>query len=149
MWSVPDAEVLGADDRRTLEAWIGARNTPQKIVFRSRIVLLAAEGLPNRRIAQQLATSRPTVILWRKRFAVGGPIALTEDEAGRGRKRRLSADKVKQIVEATLHSHPVDATHWSVRTMAAAQGVSPSYGTAHLGRSRVAAASYRNVQVIA
>ena len=103
-----------------------ARNTPQKIVFRSRIVLLAAEGLPNRRIAQQLDTSRPTVILWRHRFAASGPAALTEEEPGRGRKRQLSAAKVKQIVEATLHSHPVAATHWSIRSMADAQGVSPA-----------------------
>jgi len=123
---VPDAATLNEDDRRTLEAWIRGRNRPRKIVFRSQIVLLAAEGLPNRRIAQRLGTSRPTVILWRDRFAAGGPVALTDDKPGRGRKRRLWADKVKQIVEATLHSHPVDATHWSVRTMAAAQGVSPA-----------------------
>ena len=121
---MPDAVALGAEDKRTLEAWIKARNTSQKIVFRCRIVLLAAQGLPNRRIAQQLKTSRPTVILWRNRFAVAGPAGLTEDQPGRGRKRQLPAGKVKQIVEATLQTHPVDATHWSVRTMAEAQGVS-------------------------
>src|SRR5512139_1564436 len=106
MWSVPEPLALSQEHRRTLEAWISARNTPQKVVFRSRIVLLAADGLPNRRIAQQLKTSRPSVILWRNRFACGGPIALTQDEPGRGRKPGLSAQKVKQIIEATLHSHP-------------------------------------------
>jgi transposase len=126
MWSVPGPLAVSAEQKRTLEAWIAARKTPQKVVFRSRIVLLAASGEPNRRIARQLKTSRPTVILWRDRFASGGPTALTEDQPGRGRKPSLSADKVKQIVEATLHSHPADATHWSVRTMAAAQGVSPA-----------------------
>jgi transposase len=126
MWSVPDAATLTGDDRRTLEAWVRARNTPQKVVFRSQIILLAAEGLSNRRIAQQLNTSRPTVILWRNRFASGGPVTLTEDEPGRGRRQQLPAHKVKQVVEATLHSHPPDATHWSVRAMAAAQGVSPA-----------------------
>jgi transposase len=126
MWSVPDAVALSAEDKRTLEAWTKARNTSQKIVFRCRIVLLAAQGLANRRIAQQLKTSRPTVILWRNRFAAGGPVALTEEEAGRGRRPQVSPAKVKQIIGATLHSHPVDATHWSVRTMAAAQGVSPA-----------------------
>lgn len=121
-----EALTLGAEQRRTLETWIQARNTPQKVVFRARIVLLAANGQPNRRIAQQLNTSRPTVILWRKRFLSGGPAALTEDEPGRGRKAEISAEKVKQIVEATLHSHPVGATHWSVRTMAATQNISPA-----------------------
>jgi len=126
MWSVPGALALSAEQRRTLETWTAARNTPQKVVFRSRIVLLAASGQSNRRIAQQLKTSRPTVILWRNRFAAGGTAALTEEEAGRGRKPQVSAEKVKQIIEATLHSHPVDATHWSVRSMAAAQNISPA-----------------------
>jgi len=89
-------------------------------------VLLAAEGWANRRIAHQLETSRPTVILWRNRFAAGGPMALTEHQPGRGRRPRVSPDRVKKIVEAKLHGHPTNATHWSVRTMAAAQGVSPA-----------------------
>lgn len=126
MWSVPEPLAISAEQRRTLEAWISARNTPQKVVFRSQIVLLATGGLPNRRIARQLKTSRPTVILWRNRFAADGPMALTEDEPGRGRKPGVSAEKVKGIVEATIQSHPVNATHWSVRTMASAQKVSPA-----------------------
>jgi hypothetical protein len=65
--------------RWTLEAWIAARNSPQKVVFRSRLVLMASTGMANRRIAQDLNTSRPTVILWRQRFLKGGPAALTED----------------------------------------------------------------------
>ena len=126
MWSVAESLPVSADQRRTLEAWIQARNTPQKIVLRSRIILGAASGQANRRIAQELNISRPTVILWRERFLRGGPAALTEDEPGRGRKAKIASEKVKQIVEATLHSHPAGATHWSVRTMAATQGVSPA-----------------------
>ena len=83
MWDVPQALGISPEQQRTLEAWIGARNTPQKVVFRSRIVLMAAEGKANRRIAEQLQTSRPTVILWRKRFAEGGgAAALNEDVPG-------------------------------------------------------------------
>lgn len=126
MWSVAGPLPINEEQKRTLETWIQARNTPQKIAFRARIVLLAAGGKPNRRIADELKTSRPTVILWRQRFLEGGPVALTEDEPGRGRKPSVAAAKVKQIVEATLHTHPVNATHWSVRTMAAAQGISPA-----------------------
>ncbi|HTS59029.1 MAG TPA: IS630 family transposase [Terriglobales bacterium] len=126
MWDVPQALAILPEQQRTLEAWIAARNTPQKVAFRSRIVLMAAEGKANRRIAQELQTSRPTVILWRQRFAEGGPTALTEEAPGRGRKPRISSEKVKQIVEATLHTKPKAATHWSVRSMAKAQGVSPA-----------------------
>ena len=126
MWTVADALVLTAEQRRTLHGWVAARNTPQKVVFRARIVLLAAQGKANRKIAQELGTSRPSVILWRRRFQQGGTTALTEDAPGRGRKRSISAARVKHIVEATLHSKPPVATHWSVRAMAAAQGVSPA-----------------------
>jgi transposase len=126
MWNVPDALVLTEEHRRTLRTWVAARNTPQKIVFRARIVQLAAAGKANRRIAQELRTSRPTVILWRQRFVEGGTQALTEDAAGRGRKPIISAAKIQRIVEATLQTKPRAATHWSVRTMAEAQGVSPA-----------------------
>ena len=126
MWSVPAPLNLSDQNRTTLTTWINARNTPQKIVLRARIILLAAEGNANQRIAQELGTSRPTVILWRERFASGGPAALLEDEPGRGRKPTISAARVKEIIEATLHTRPANATHWSVRTMAAAQGVSPA-----------------------
>jgi transposase len=126
MWDVANPLPISAEQRRTLESWIAARKSPQKVVFRSRLVLLAATGISNRRIAQELNTSRPTVVLWRQRFLAGGPTALVEDAPGRGRKPQISAQKIKQIVEATLHSKPKAATHWSVRTMAAAQGVSPA-----------------------
>ncbi|MGA3129364.1 MAG: helix-turn-helix domain-containing protein [Terracidiphilus sp.] len=105
---------------------MAARNTPQKVVFRVRIVLLAAEGKANSQIAQQLGTSRPSVILPRRRFQQGGTAALSEDARGRGRKATISAARVKQIVEATLHTKPPAATDWSLGTMARAQGVSPA-----------------------
>ena len=116
MWDVANPLPVSAEQRRTLESWIAARNSPQKVVFRSRLVLLAASGLANRRVAQELNTSRPTVILWRQRFLEGGPAALVEEAPGRGRKPQITAQKIKQIVEATLHSKPKAATHWSVGT---------------------------------
>jgi len=124
MWDSADAVALRPEQRQVLEAWVRARNTPQSIVLRSRIILLAAEGLSNRSIARQLGTSRPTVILWRVRFEEGGTPALTEVEKGRGRRPSISAKKVKQIIDATLQTTPKGMTHWSCRTMAEAQGVS-------------------------
>jgi transposase len=109
-----------------LQTWVNARNTPQKIAFRARLILLASEGHANRQIARTLGTSRPTVVLWRHRFTQGGPQALLQDAPGRGRKVRIGAEKVQAIIDATLQTKPVAATHWSVRTMAHAQGVSPA-----------------------
>jgi transposase len=126
MWDSCEALPITGEQRDTLQTWIAARNSPQRVVFRSRIVLAAASGASNRRIARELQTSRPTVILWRNRFLQAGTVALTEDAPGRGRPAQITAAKVKKIVEATLHTTPKAATHWSVRTMAKAHGISPA-----------------------
>jgi transposase len=126
MASGPARTIVSAGQRGLLERWVGAHGTPQSVALRARIVLLAAEGGSNSEIARQLFVSRPTVIMWRARFAADGPAALTEVKPGRGRKPTISAAKVKAIVAATTQTVPPHETHWSCRTMAAAQGVSPA-----------------------
>jgi len=126
MESTASSTTLSAEQRELLERWVGAQKTPQSVAVRARIVLRAAAGESNSAIARHLGVSRPTVILWRERFAKGGPQALTETRPGRGRKRSISAAKVKQIVQATTQTRPPGETHWSCRTMAKAQGVSPA-----------------------
>lgn len=115
---------MTVEQQKTLEVWIKAKTTPQRIVLRSRICLLAAAGQANNAIAQQLDTSRPTVLLWRKRFEAAGPSGLAEDAPHGPSAQGLPSQTVRAIVEATLHTTPPDATHWSTRTMAKAYGVS-------------------------
>ncbi len=124
MWEAAGALEVSKEASRTLDRWISARTAPQRIVMRARIVALAAHGMANRRIAQAVGTSRPTVLLWRKRFAAGGVAALLEDAPGRGRPLSIARATVQRIVEATTQTRPRGATHWSTRTMAKAQGVS-------------------------
>ncbi len=112
------------EQKRTLETWVRARATPQKIVLRSRICLLAHEGHPNHQIARRLKTSRPTVLLWRERFHQAGPAGLAEDAPHGANPQRLEETQVKAVVEATLHTTPADATHWTTRTMARRMGLS-------------------------
>jgi len=70
---------------RQLEAWLASRQTPAPVALRCRIVLLAAQGMANAHIAERLGITRPTVLLWRKRFMEGGPQALLgETLAGAG-----------------------------------------------------------------
>jgi len=89
-------------------------------------VLAAAEGLSDYEIAAQLEINRKTVVLWRRRFQQKGTDALWEVAAGRGRKPTHGPEKIHAIVDSTLRSKPKGATHWSCRTLAAAQGVSKS-----------------------
>lgn len=79
--------VVSDEDRRTLERWVRMPTAPQRLVLRSRIVLLLADGCPLREVARRLGVSRPTVSLWRGRYINEGCDALTRDRSGRGRKR--------------------------------------------------------------
>jgi transposase len=87
---------------------------------------MAADGMMNQDIAEQLKISRPTVQLWRERFLALRVIGLQKDAPRSGRIPTIPDSKVRAIVEATLHTKPPAATHWSTRTMAEAQGVSDS-----------------------
>ena len=124
MWERAGTLKVEAADRVALEALTRAGSTPQKVALRARIVLGAAAGQSNSEVARTLDTSRPTVLLWRARYADAGVPGLLRDAPRPGRRRRISADQVQQLVEATLHTTPRAATHWSTRTMARAQGVS-------------------------
>lgn len=126
MWEPAQKLVLGSEERLLLETWTRAHNAPQSVVMRSQVILLASEGLSNNAIAKAMGISRPTVLLWRDRFATAGPKALVEGAPGRGRPRMLTAAKVKRIVRATTQTRPATAPHWSCRTPARAQGVSPA-----------------------
>src|SRR6266850_4890558 len=117
---------LDAEQRRALESILRSRTAEQRVVMRTRIVLSAAEGRANQAIAQELKVSRPTVLQWRARFAQGGVEALLRDAPRPGRPRVIDARKVAAVVQATLHSQPAAATHWSVRTMAEVQDISPA-----------------------
>jgi len=111
-------------DKQELLRLARGRNTAQKVVLRAKIVLKIIEGLKKKHIAEQLDTSRPTVNLWVKRYMKGGIEAILVDAPRPGRKPKTPEEKEKNIIEATLHSKPANATHWSVRLMAEAQGVS-------------------------
>jgi len=126
MWKKAHSLKMTEADRKTLAAWVRARTTPQRTVLRAQICQLAAEGWSNNGIARELRTSRPTVIQWRKRFEEKGPEGIAEDQTHGPSPQALPPARVKTIVEATLHTTPADATHWSTRTMARAQGVGKS-----------------------
>ena len=127
MWSSATPIAVTPLQKKTLDEWVRAPSTPQGIAIRATIILLAAKGTANNRIASQLAVSRPTVNLWRARFKQGGTDALTKIKKGRGRKPVITGKKLAQIVEDTLHTTPPDATHWSTRSMAKHHGVSHEF----------------------
>ena len=118
MFKIPCALHVTAEDRRTLLAWVKSPKTPQKLVSRALICLGAMEGRSNSALARELGLSRPTVILWRGRFARQGLAGIAEDARRGASAGRIGAEVTGKIVERTLHTRPKDATHWSTRTLA-------------------------------
>ncbi len=116
--------VLSPEERSVLAAWARGRSLPLRLVERAQIIIMAADGVPSQEIAAALGISRPTVQLWRERFVALRLEGLRQDAPRPGRLPSISERKVRAVVEATLHKTPPGATHWSVRTMAKAQGVS-------------------------
>ena len=112
--------------RDALERLARAAVAAHREVQRARALLLAADGVANTRIAAQVGVSPTTVAAWRQRFSEEGLTAFAGVRAGRGRKPSISSAKVAEIVRATLEDTPRAETHWSCRTMAKAQGVSPA-----------------------
>ena len=76
------------------------------------------------RLLKNWACRRPTVQLWRERFLALRLAGLEKDAPRPGRIPRIPPEKIQAVVEATLHTTPPNATHWSTRSMAEAQGIS-------------------------
>lgn len=128
MWGMRRATpiTVSPEVREQLVKYSRARSLPKRLVDRACIVLMAADGEQNKVIAEKLGLSRPTVQLWRDRFAAQGIAGIEKDAPRPGRTPKLSAAKVRRVIKATLETTPANATHWSVRSMAKAQGISRS-----------------------
>ena len=116
--------VLSTQERASLETWARSRSLPHRQVVRAKIITMATDGVTNQDIATAVGVSRPTVQLWRQRFLALRVAGLEKDAPRPGRKPRIRPSRIKAVVEATLHTTPPDATHWSTRSMAKAQNLS-------------------------
>jgi transposase len=117
---------LAEGQRPVLEALVRSATAPHRDVMRARVLLLAADGVANTRIAGDVGVSVMTVRAWRERFAAEGLAKFAQVREGRGRKASIPSEKVDEIVRLTLHAKPVGETHWSCRSMAKEAGVSPA-----------------------
>jgi transposase len=117
-------EIVLTDEERTeLTALVRSKLTSVRLAQRAHVVLLAAEGLQNKDIAERLAIGRVQVGRWRDRYAESR-LAGIERDLPRGAPP-VKVD-VAKLVELTTQTSPEAATHWSTRKMAAVLEVSPS-----------------------
>jgi putative transposase len=117
--------VLSSEEREQLETLVRSRSLPAGLVRRAKIVLHAADGEGNSAIAKRLKLNEATVGKWRRRFVTYRLTGL-HDELRPGRPRTIEDERVAELINRALHTKPVAATQWSVRSFAQATKVSPS-----------------------
>jgi transposase len=115
-----------AADRARLEAVVANRNSPQKHVWRARIVLLTAEGLGTVEIMRRTGKSKTCVWRWQERFMAAGVDGLLRDKTRPSRVPPLSAEVVERVIALTRSDPPGEVTHWTGAAMAEAAGISVS-----------------------
>ena len=122
---------LTPQEQTVLKKNVRSRKTPIRLIERSKIILLAAEGLSNIEIAEQLGISAHKVGRWRNRYAEFGFSGI-EKELPRGGNQggKKTADQTRlrsKIIQVTTQSKPKGATHWSTRTLAKELGTTHSF----------------------
>jgi transposase len=113
-------------DRIRLEAVVADRNSPQKHVWRARIVLLTADGRGTAEIMQQTSKSKTAVWRWQERFMTEGVSGLLRDKTRPSRIPPLAVEVAERIVALTLTDPPGETTHWTAGAMAEANRISVS-----------------------
>ncbi len=112
------------EDRRRLDRIVGDRNSSQKHTARARIILATADGCGTTEIMRRSGLSKPVVWRWQERFMHERVDGLLRDKTRPPGKAPLPTEIVKRIVDLTLAEPPGETTHWMVRAMAEAAGVS-------------------------
>jgi transposase len=121
-----EVEVTVAD-RARLEAIVADRNSPQKHVWRARIILATADGCGSAAVMRRAGVSKPSVWRWQERFMSEGVDGLLHDKTRPARIPPLPKAVVEGVGTRTLEEAAPDAmTHWTASAMAAASGLSVS-----------------------
>jgi transposase len=113
-------------DRGRLQSIVRDRNSPQKHVWRARIVLLSGDGLGTMAIMRAVGKGKTVVWRWQQRFMAEGVAGLTRDKTRPSRIAPLPAATVDRVIELTNQAPPHQATHWTAPAMAKAVAISPS-----------------------
>lgn len=109
----------------TLQRWARGRTVSVQLAQRAKIILLCAEEIGTGEVAKQVGVTPSTVSKWRKRFAQRGVDGLSDLPRPKV-DRRLSDEKVEEMIKTTLQTTPPGQTHWSTRQLAKKVGVSQS-----------------------
>ncbi len=117
---------ISPGDRRRLERLVRNGNTPQKHVWRCRIVLLTADGFGTHAIMARAGKSKTCVWRWQERFMAEGVDGLLRDKTRPPGTPPVAKARVEEVVRLTLAPPPHEATHWTGQAMARVAGLAVS-----------------------
>ena len=113
-----EAITLTADERAELEQITQSRTLPAGDVFRARLVLMLADGMPYRTIQDRLGTTAPTISRWRLRFVEQRIPGLLEMRHPGQKPSVITPALQAKVLEASRRKPTDGSTHWSCRKMA-------------------------------
>ena len=113
-----EAITLTADERAELEQMTQSRTLPAGDVFRARLVLMLADGVPYRTIQERLDTTAPTISRWRLRFVEQRIAGLLEIRHPGQKPSVITPALQAKVLEASRRKPADGSTHWSCRKMA-------------------------------
>lgn len=120
---------LSAEEQQALEQLVRRHTTAQQIALRARIILMAANGMTNSEIRDDLGVTINTVRLWRDRWVASQSIALEdlsaeerlEDMHRSGAPCRITADqrcKIEALACQKPEEYERPISHWTAREIA-------------------------------
>jgi putative transposase len=141
----PNPLYLTKTERNELEELVKKHSTPQQIILRARIIMLADEGKNHRQIARELKISRDTARHWRRRW-----LDMTGDEKSvleRLQDAPRSGSPPKFTLEQLTHLFAIACedpresgrpiSHWTNRELAdelIKRNIVESISPRHIGR---------------
>jgi transposase len=125
---------LSDEERAALLAIVRSPRSEQRMVTRARVVLAAADGIPNRRIARDVGLSERKVGVWRNRFCERRLDGL-KDLPRPGAPRRYDHDQRLAVFKTACSDPPQGETHWTVRSLAETVGIGKSQTHAFLSEA--------------
>ena len=138
--------VLSAEERAYLERQVRRHRVARSLSERCRIILRCADGLASKDVAAEFGLHEHTVGKWRRRFLKDRCEGLL-DEARPGRPRTIDDDQVAAVIERTLRTTPVDATHWSIRALVRRGACQSERGALGMHRGICSIQAHRNNSV--
>lgn len=125
MSAIATAVTLSSDERDELERWMRSATTEQRLAFRARLILAAADGEGSASIARRERVRPTTVSTWRVRFAEGGLTAL-QDERRSGRPRQYDEGAEQRVLAKLDEPPPEGFALWNGKLLAHELGDIPA-----------------------